>query len=528
MAGDNLQMGVNYYVHSSPNNTPPVNSLTQTMASLLAGLLTGTTATSGTHSFAGTVGSSSGSSYAGINSFLTTDRTYPHSNLPKAYLNYVFFDENFNYIPYDATTGLGSYGVQIEMEGDAMNVLNPTATAPKNGYAFVYVSNESDVQAVYFDNLAVVHTRSKLLEEATYYPFGLKIAALSAQAFQKPTAPDKFQGDYSDYEEETGWNDFELRSYDPQIGRWLQIDPYDEFASPYLGMGNDWANNVDEDGGSIGAGVAMTAGTVLGFTAPYIVEKITGNHIENKGLFGLAGAFVGAGVGYGVGASVAGEGGFINNVVAFYDGLLGLHIGDKGSGEVSLGNHLGCGLYNSAVIPDIWGWVPSINIPIKIGSYEVDKWVTVLTRIIDPKDFIDNPHNGGSAYPDPAYDNNNIYRFDYYPNSDPRDQNNRTRTTVTAVPGKNKIVPNGDYGRPVKVYDDPKGPICGTNKGKRLEIYYENANGYPAGEKILIPNINYKVRKEKLVTRKGIYIKFKETTYHPFGLDPAKAGIPCK
>ena len=167
MAGDDLQMGVNYYVHSSPNSQQSNNSITQTVASLLANLLTGTTATSGSHSFAGTVGSSSGSSYAGINSFLTTDRTYPHSSLPKAYLNYVFFDENFNYIPYDGTTGLGSYGVQIETEGDAMNVLTAQAKAPKNGYAFVYISNESDAQTVYFDNLAVVHTRSKLLEEAT-------------------------------------------------------------------------------------------------------------------------------------------------------------------------------------------------------------------------------------------------------------------------------------------------------------------------------------------------------------------------
>jgi hypothetical protein len=46
-----------------------------------------------------------------------------------------------------------------------------------------------------------------------------------------------------------GWNDFELRSYDPQIGRFLQHDPYDEFASGYIGMGNDPANLTDPNGG---------------------------------------------------------------------------------------------------------------------------------------------------------------------------------------------------------------------------------------------------------------------------------------
>jgi hypothetical protein len=37
--------------------------------------------------------------------------------------------------------------------------------------------------------------------------------------------------------------------YDPQIGRWLQSDPYDVFASLYVGMGNDPINQVDSDGG---------------------------------------------------------------------------------------------------------------------------------------------------------------------------------------------------------------------------------------------------------------------------------------
>ena len=50
-------------------------------------------------------------------------------------------------------------------------------------------------------------------------------------------------------DDDLGWNDFELRSYDPQIGRFLQNDPYDQFASGYVGMGNDPVNSIDEDGG---------------------------------------------------------------------------------------------------------------------------------------------------------------------------------------------------------------------------------------------------------------------------------------
>jgi RHS repeat-associated protein len=51
-----------------------------------------------------------------------------------------------------------------------------------------------------------------------------------------------------DETEETGWNAFEARMYDPVIGRWISIDPARQFASPYLGMGNDPINGVDPDG----------------------------------------------------------------------------------------------------------------------------------------------------------------------------------------------------------------------------------------------------------------------------------------
>jgi hypothetical protein len=54
-----------------------------------------------------------------------------------------------------------------------------------------------------------------------------------------------------------------LRSYDPQIGRFLQHDPYGQFASGYVGMGNDPGNNVDEDGGLSGPVKPMTFGQIF-------------------------------------------------------------------------------------------------------------------------------------------------------------------------------------------------------------------------------------------------------------------------
>ena len=53
-----------------------------------------------------------------------------------------------------------------------------------------------------------------------------------------------------------------LRSYDPQTGRFIENDPYNQFASGYVGMGNDPLNLVDPTGGFVGPGFgcAATAG----------------------------------------------------------------------------------------------------------------------------------------------------------------------------------------------------------------------------------------------------------------------------
>jgi len=60
-----------------------------------------------------------------------------------------------------------------------------------------------------------------------------------------------YQGAFALLDEDIQWTDFPLRNYDAQIGRWVQQDPYQQFASPYVGMGNDPVNLVDPSGGSI-------------------------------------------------------------------------------------------------------------------------------------------------------------------------------------------------------------------------------------------------------------------------------------
>jgi len=56
-----------------------------------------------------------------------------------------------------------------------------------------------------------------------------------------------FQGQEKD--PETGKESFQLRLWDGRIGRWLTTDPYRQYHSPYVGMGNDPVNGIDPDGG---------------------------------------------------------------------------------------------------------------------------------------------------------------------------------------------------------------------------------------------------------------------------------------
>ena len=79
-----------------------------------------------------------------------------------------------------------------------------------------------------------------------YYPFGFVMNSYTSNGEKYRFG---YQGDFAeDDTEETGFNHFEARQYDPRIGRWMVVDPYRQFASPYIGMGNNPINGVDPDG----------------------------------------------------------------------------------------------------------------------------------------------------------------------------------------------------------------------------------------------------------------------------------------
>ena len=72
-----------------------------------------------------------------------------------------------------------------------------------------------------------------------------------------------YQSAFSELDSITGYYDFLLRNYDPALGRWIQVDPYDQFGSPYIGMGNFPHFGIDPDGGAVGGPIVAMLFKIL-------------------------------------------------------------------------------------------------------------------------------------------------------------------------------------------------------------------------------------------------------------------------
>lgn len=231
MAGDKLNIRVSswYKTNGVVPGTPvsPLNDLLTALAGGIGGLNSthgGSTAAQITNS---------GVLASGATNFLS-NQTYVNSR-PKAFLNWILFDEQFKFVA--SSSNASQVGADQEFKTHVFS----NVPMNKNGYLYVYVSNETPNIDVFFDNLQVTHVRGPILEETHYYPFGLTMSGISSKALNgQPENKKKYQ----QYEFNSGFdiNLYEsfYRSHDPQIGRFWQIDPKPtDFESPYAAMGNN-------------------------------------------------------------------------------------------------------------------------------------------------------------------------------------------------------------------------------------------------------------------------------------------------
>src|SRR5690606_16142109 len=114
------------------------------------------------------------------------------------------------------------------------------------GWIGTYPNSTDYIQpnTFYIDNIEIKDVTIEAFAHTDYYPFGMPMQNRNVEGDYRY----KFQGQEKD--PETGMEAFELRLWDGRIGRWLTTDPKREFASPYLGMGNNPIRLTDPDGGS--------------------------------------------------------------------------------------------------------------------------------------------------------------------------------------------------------------------------------------------------------------------------------------
>ena len=207
---------------------------------------------------------------------------------------------------------------------------------PEQGTLEVSVGSDDAALQGYFDDLRLEHTGGLIVQEQHQYAYGSPLTGLNYVVGTRRYRHG-YQGQYAEQDPETGYESFELRLYNSRIGRWTSTDPYGQFSSPYVGMGNNPVSGVDPDGG---------------FVPPSAWTKFLHNIGLGQGGYllssGKAAATSAARAGVGTGARIAGQ-------VAIQAGVSGGMTAARAYGEYTRG-------FTRAVVDDVFMGAPTYTL----------------------------------------------------------------------------------------------------------------------------------------------------------------------
>jgi len=167
MAGDKIDVFGKSYYFENTNGTGGNSTLP--ILDLLTAFLNAPTAGAATavHGAVTPAQINTSGGVAGNNSMMSQQQSQSQGSpyKPRAFINVIFFDEQFKAIDFR----ISMVGINSVLKEDHFADLQ-NLTAPKNGFVYIYCSNESPVD-VFFDNLQVVQTRGSIFGGNTLLSF---------------------------------------------------------------------------------------------------------------------------------------------------------------------------------------------------------------------------------------------------------------------------------------------------------------------------------------------------------------------
>ena len=248
--GDQISATVNAkYIDAPANGSVVAGSIAASLINAFTGSVNGVTE-GGTSTINGSFGNDPLIGTAGFD--------YEDVNAPKAFLNMMFLPEDESISLVNGSTfmydQIADGSIEAVIDGTSQSAFDVLTIqdfeATQSGYILVYVSNEGSLTDVYFDDLSVTVNESKIIQEASYYPFGYQMAGGYIRTTAKET---KYLYNGFERQDALDWGvyDYLARYYDPVIGRFLNVDPAADLMrrhSPYNYAFDNPIRFIDPDG----------------------------------------------------------------------------------------------------------------------------------------------------------------------------------------------------------------------------------------------------------------------------------------